>query len=439
MSVNKKYINTAAILSTSCLLSFCTAIMLSKNNFLMASVLAAAPVLALFTFSIAARPYWCLILISISYMLQIQFEQFGLTTNIFFVAICIFSILSGKESLKFQIEKKFLFFLYAFIAYALFSYFFVHQQISYYDVNLYVNNIIILLLMFLLNTHYKIDLFYKAIVFSGLILLCSGLYQIVHHGGIPGSYMTGYFSNHVVYALHIAWSLPLSFHLYRQNNSKFYLFSFALLCTGLLLAYSRGVIMAVLLAGIAYMCIQFIEKTSHKKTLYGVLVILCFTGATLSYAHIINKGHYGTGLSDFTSNRSVLYQAAWGAIKDKPIIGIGWESYKYKWMEYVYVAAPRYGISFTDINLNTHSSYLKILSELGIIGIILFLSFNFFLLKDGWAILVSKQGFPILMLLLIYYFHGFVDNNSYGNDRMFYFAAGILFSLKALKDSSLKN
>ena len=52
--------------------------------------------------------------------------------------------------------------------------------------------------------------------------------------------------------------------------------------------------------------------------------------------------------------------------------------------------------------------------------------------------MVTTIGLPLFFVLLIYYFHGFVDNNSYGNERMFYIAAGILFSIKNMNKRKIE-
>jgi O-antigen ligase len=406
---------------------------LLQGNYIMAATSAGLPLLAIFSMEFASRPFLCIIGIAVSYMLNLNITKWGLTTNIFFVAICFFSVLAGREDFRFQAGKKFLFFLCLFIGYALFSYFLTHKQINYYDINLYINNIVILLLFFLLDTEYKIELLYKSVVICALILFASGIYQLIQFGGMPYGYMTGYYSNHVVYALHMAWGVPLSFYLYRKYKNIFYLIACVLLMAGLLLAFSRGVLLAFVMSIITYISIKYIYKSPHKKTFYLLYFLVGIMIAAAVYGHLIKKGHYGSDINEVTSGRSVLYRAAWKSFLDHPVTGVGWENYKSRWMYYVNIPRPEYGSAITDKRLNTHSSYLKILSELGIIGIALYLIFNFYLLKDTWSILLSKPGFPLLIILLIYFFHGIVDNNSYGNERMFYFAAGILFSLKTLK------
>lgn len=401
------------------------------NNIKLLAVAGTVPVVGVFLMHTLKLPHLAILGVTASYMLDIEFNFSGITPNIILVVFCLLFIVAQKKQFIIIKYHGFLFFITLYIFLILFSYSLIHRNINFYDINLYINNLIILLLMFIFDTKTKIESIYKVMAWCSMLLVMSGFYQIMTTG-LPANGMTGYWPNHVRYALHIAWGIPVSYYFFRFHRSRLYGLVFIFLMAGAILAFSRGVLMALILAAITATLLNKWPALSPRKRLKfiatGSVVGIAFSFFILN-APLMAERYTADDYQRISSGRTVLYQAAWQMFKENPITGVGWEQFRETWPRYVNVQGTILG----DKSYNTHSSYLKILAELGLVGMAIYLLFNFCLWKSVADISVTTIGLPLLTVLLIYYFHGMVDNNSYGNDRMFYIAAGLLYSIKQIK------
>lgn len=66
---------------------------------------------------------------------------------------------------------------------------------------------------------------------------------------------------------------------------------------------------------------------------------------------------------DITSGRSTLYSYAWSLFEENPIIGIGWTEF----------INESYGLINSDRGSHPHNIYIQLLTELGIVGFLLFM------------------------------------------------------------------
>jgi O-antigen ligase len=397
----------------------------------LAIVLSALPVLLLVTIVFLDRPQWPILLIVISYMIDIHFNFRGITSNIVLFGICFFSILIKKNRIIIVHDKLFLSALLAYVTIICISYYNAHKIIGYYEINLYVNNIIIMLLMFIFDSKKKVETLYKIILWSSVVLVALGLYQLVMHG-MPKGGTTAHYANHVVYALHISWGVPLSLYFWTETKKRIYLCTFFFQILGISLAYSRGVILAVCVSLLLYFLIFKFHGSEHRTRLLMVgLLNLCAVAVifSLTIAAPQLKRFSEENAFKVTSGRNVLYGAAWQIIKEHPIAGVGWDNYRQVWSDYVYLVRPKHGAYVGDQRLNPHSSYLKVMTELGLVGFVVFLIFNIIVFKYSLRAIKYPEARPILAMLVIYYVHGLFDNNSYGNDRMFYILSGLLFTI----------
>lgn len=71
---------------------------------------------------------------------------------------------------------------------------------------------------------------------------------------------------------------------------------------------------------------------------------------------------------DITNGRIYLYRIAWELFQTHPVFGIGWGAYKYEF-------AKRTPLNAYHVEmLNAHNIYLQLLCEVGIVGLLLFLT-----------------------------------------------------------------
>ena len=412
----------------------------SGSQYLIAAA-AVAPILVIFILYALKYPDIALLLVIVSYMFNVQPKYGVITSNTVLTAICLFSIVVNKN-IKIVVDIKCIFWMVIYLLMISFSYFYSHKAMNWYDINLYTNNLVLLILMFVFNDEKKIEAAYKVIVIGSLVLVFFGFYEIATRG-FPLGGMRGYFENHVMYALHVAWGIPLSYYFMKKYKSKLYFLILMILLVGEALAFSRGVLMAlsmaVLLTALVVRWPSFSRKAKMVLAVSFTMFLVALPLMVINY----NRIAHDIGIRNVNvacSNRIVLYKAALKIFKEHPIVGLGWDKYKDVWSEYSDILRPKYGSRawFGNWKIQPHSSYLKILVELGVVGFMVFLILNVSILTSLGATMVTKVGLPLFFMLLIYYFHGLVDNNSYGNERMFYIAVGILFSIKNMEKRKIK-
>jgi O-antigen ligase len=397
----------------------------------LALLLSCVPLFLLLASVLVHHPHWALLLMAGLYMFSFQIEYRGITSNIILMLICLIGIYVKKEKFFIQADKTFIAFLTFYVLLIIYSSFKTHGEISYYDLNMYINNIVIMMFMFLFSSTEKVEQFYKVIVWCSVALVFIGFYQLATIG-MPRGGMTGHYGNHVVYALHMAWGIPFSIYFLKKRAGKSYQLALLLQIIGITLAFSRGVLLAVL-ASFVLSGLVFLFYDSRKRTrlliaglssMMAMIALIAIVAVLPSISKSANQHAF-----EITSGRNILYQSAWEIIKQHPVTGIGWQNYKEVWSDYIYIARPKYGSYYGDKKLNPHSSYLKVIAELGLVGFFVFAVFNWRILKLVMNNIMKSEVRPIFALLLIYFMHGLVDNNSYGNDRMFYMIAGIFFSI----------
>ena len=403
------------------------------DNKLIILVAAFGPLLFLFVVFLMNNPDMALLIVITSYMFNLQFKYGTITSNTILILICLFSVVTKKIK-TIYVDKAFLFWIVAYILFITFSYYFSHKLFNWYDVNLYINNLVLLLFMFFFDTEEKVERAFKTIVWCSLVLVIFGLHKILI-SGMPNGGMKGYFENHVVYALHIAWGIPFSLYFVKNKKNKTYLAILIILLCGVALAFSRGVLMALVLATLLTGIVISWKKFSVK----GRMAIVAIFSMACLFIPIAQQNYKEVasivGIKNIdvaSSGRITLYKAAFNIFKEHPLVGIGWEKYRDIWPDYADILRPKHGSRhwFGARKIPPHSSYLKIIVELGLVGFSIYLIFNYCLFRSIGNVFLTKIGLPLLFILFMYYFHGFVDNNSYGNERMFYFVCGLLFSLK---------
>jgi len=131
--------------------------------------------------------------------------------------------------------------------------------------------------------------------------------------------------------------------------------------------FSRGAYAGLMLG----MFILFSIK--DKKMLIPLILVLILWQSVLPQKVIDRiketKTEYGE-LDDSSQRRIDIWQQAFGYIKSNPIVGIGFGSFRHL------------GLDLGD----THNIYVKIMTEQGLIGIIIFLCTIALFIKTGWRL-----------------------------------------------------
>lgn len=187
--------------------------------------------------------------------------------------------------------------------------------------------------------------------------------------------------------LSILGALGFAYWYHRRNKKE--LIYFLIVFVVLLSTYSRGSILGLMLGMMAWYCV----RTERTKTLMILLIIpVLFTAGSLMigypyYADRLAAQDYvdkeiGSGVGQKSANVLIrvfyTFPRAWYIFLESPVLGNGVGSYDdrpYDLQEIVpyltYNAQPQK--AHTDGH--AHHSYLQFLSEQGIVGLVLFLTF----------------------------------------------------------------
>lgn len=267
--------------------------------------------------------------------------------------------------------------------------------------------IISLKIMFVLSIVYALSMIFQYVnmdLYSRIILPrfanseIEELMRIYRRGSFTGfTWQTAYISGYMIYGLGIV------FFSYKDIKLKsiriIMLLSIPLMFYSLFLAGKR----AHLVFMIAALILTFLFSTEIKKfsiqliktgfiLLIGVIVFVVLLSSynpnpDSQFGKVFSRisetvEEISTG-DDITSGRVYLYEYAIELFKEKPILGIGWRTY----------SEMSVGVINTDRGSHPHNIYIQLLTELGLIGLILFMIPVLFILFKTIKLLMNYNTY----------------------------------------------
>lgn len=150
---------------------------------------------------------------------------------------------------------------------------------------------------------------------------------------------------------------------------------------GVVIAFSRGTWMGVL-ASLGVVFVVYVVRKELRisvrdvflwslVTLVGFYILNIYILDTHGTAKMIDRFQSGVTLSDDAGGRFEIWKVAWKIFLDSPIFGHGFDTFPDQFLRF----AEQTGLSnFFHVNeaKQPHNAYVKIISELGIPGMILF-------------------------------------------------------------------
>ncbi len=237
--------------------------------------------------------------------------------------------------------------------------------------------------------------------------LCTSIYGILQYFGIDFRVwmrdidrlkMIGFFGNVNYFAEYLIFLLSLSIGLILSKNkpyNKFFLF-LAMLSMGLtlLFTFTRGSYLAMTVA-IPMMLLLYVKsvgneqtKKRYKKTILCFILLAIIALAVIYIPSPLNRQDTILGklrsrvtIESLTSGESALRRiATWKftqmMIEDYPILGSGLGTYAYHTLKYqaeFFAIGNNRDIYPHGKAVQAHNEYLQLWSELGIVGLLLFL------------------------------------------------------------------
>jgi O-antigen ligase len=207
----------------------------------------------------------------------------------------------------------------------------------------------------------------------------------------------------------IGFTLPTLFFMFEsdKNTKKFFIFTiiFSII---LILTGER----ANTLKGLLVICLSFIfykNKFFEIKKVYALFFLIIF--AVLIYAKPnIHQRYYAEISNAWKNSNSSLfnlvkssnygphYQVAWSIFQNYPILGSGIKTFRTECRKKIYS-------EYSGCTTHPHQLYFEFLSEIGLIGFLLFVSFFVYILYRASIYLLKNQNGPLLSSTLFVFAH----------------------------------
>ena len=204
------------------------------------------------------------------------------------------------------------------------------------------------------------------------------------------AYRSAPFTNYSVYGAFTAifFLVCLSRLLFDSSTYDRVLWTAWFVCfsVGLLMCFSRGVWLSVIVA-VGFMLLQLGRGVTHKKILFvgaACLILLICLNLPGVYSIIIERVSSAVDIS-YASNRARLLR--WGQavvmFLENPILGKGYGAFAMLYEEDVALV----GSYTAQYQLGAHSEYLQVMAELGIVGLGVWVWLNLAFLRYGFRAL----------------------------------------------------
>lgn len=288
-----------------------------------------------------------------------------------------------------------------------------------------------LIILFIRDTR-TLSLFLLAMLFSLFIADGMAIWQ-----GIHGDERAAAFASHyMIFAGYLVQVFGVLLALLASSETKFSQYRglikilLGLTLAALLFNGTRGVWIAVTIIGIVF---SFQRTASKKKWLIGCLfAVLCLSMMLVALPHFYDRVMTLTDKSfESNSERLLLWHSAWQMFVDHPLLGIGVGNFPVAYAtHYISPLAVERGLG------HAHNTYLHILAEMGITGLLSFLYLYYVLLASSYQNYKAHHSTYSLVLILAtagLLLQGMTEYN-FGNPpviRMYWFLAGIGFSAAA--------
>jgi O-antigen ligase len=261
---------------------------------------------------------------------------------------------------------------------------------------------------------------------------CSRVSGFFRSEWILGSYIFNFFSLFII--------LIFSIQIFKEKKFFLIILITPLVISAVFVTGERVSLFRILIFYLIFFTVIF-KNLIHKKVVVFFFVILVFVLSNF----IKNEGRYNFFLNyELKKNELViiyhdLYSTAFKMFLDRPIIGHGNKSFRYKCADEKYKTGKYY------CNIHPHNFFFQILAENGLVGISFFIFFYISLLKNLWRFFylsnngVIKTGGFILSLNLVIVLLPFIPSgNFYTNVTgiFLYVNIGLLYGLKYYKKYS---
>jgi len=268
----------------------------------------------------------------------------------------------------------------------------------------YLNFIPYIILFFItlnfIKSEKELNSLIKVLFVTSLIV---SLYTIIQYYGLDPYYgylgkLTSTIGQKNWISNYLAMIFPIGFSYFLlEDNKKLKLYSFmflSILYTTLLICQSRGIWISIVITLIFAFIIIYRYKLgsifkNNKKWLIVLLIVFLVITVIYSTENPLNKSRLTVAERALSTlevstdpsinTRFLMWKVSFEMLKDKPIFGLGIGTFKYHYLDYqadYLIDHPNY-IKNAVKAAEAHNEYLQIAAEMGLIGLISFLSIIF--------------------------------------------------------------
>lgn len=270
------------------------------------------------------------------------------------------------------------------------------------------------------------------------VITCIVSYYYLNCADYPNKipFINGGYGNKNIFAVCMMFKLPFlyyAFFRYKKIFKLIALFLILTLCFCLPIISTRSAYLCLVLNIIILLVYSLMYLIRLKKRTYlfkSFAIIICLLGGfvlggtfvTYNYKHGSHKQENAfdvsqrikeTGTGKSSKARIKIWKNAITIIKDKPLTGYGVGNYKIAVMKVEAKQRPSFMVSD-----HAHNDFLEMCSELGIVGLLLYISLYMSVIVIGVKVIFSKHTkepyrlLTLLSLMLLF---------TYGNDALFNF------------------
>lgn len=216
------------------------------------------------------------------------------------------------------------------------------------------------------------------------------------------------------YSYGLALIFPIYLTFFLQSKRKLYLIMCAICVVGVLSSESRGATIGIIIAIPA--CFYFISK----KTFAAITVLLSLCLAGIIYYQSSTQTLKHRFFQDLKSRSNMMrvsqFEAAKYAIAEKPILGHGMSSFPV----IVERLKKQYDLPYKNfINTHSHNTFLEMATQLGLLGLIVFLGWFALWFKEMKA---KRELSYFIPFALVFFAIGQVEQILLTNNMMLVFA-----------------
>ncbi len=249
---------------------------------------------------------------------------------------------------------------------------------------------------------------------SGLIGLWSGFNPLKFKDACHPTRACGLYGMYMTYGYGISWFTVLMAGLALQRKRFISYAPSWLLWSGLFInlagtifSYARGGWLGLFLA------IPFLFFKDYKKQFLTVMVSgIVLLGGLIAFSPKVQNVFLNRQSSNM--ERIAFYKTAIKVFSEKPLLGIGFKNFEPNVVKY----KQKYDIEFTDRAGHAHSNYFEHLASTGALGLLCFLLFCFFWLKESY-----KE--PILFSFVISFLITGLFQYTFGDGENVFFLMGM--------------